>query len=115
MIGRWSNWKSFPDPAHGGHIEAPIGPGVYEVHHADTGEQVAFGYTKNVAEALSNVLEPPARGWSLFRKPARPRYQSSELEYRTCAAGTVVEARSAAEQMLGRRQAAWRHFSAARS
>ena len=31
MSDRWSDWKSFPDAYHGEYIQAPIGPGVYEV------------------------------------------------------------------------------------
>ena len=110
MIGSWSNWKPFPNAHHGGHIEAPIGPGVYEVCHVATREQVAFGFTANVAQALSNVL-PDGRPWPFFRRAARPRYQSHELEYRTCAAGSLAEARVAAEQLAGHRQALWRRFA----
>ncbi len=114
MIGRWTAWKPFPDARNGGHIEAPIGPGVYEVCHTNTSEQVAFGYAANVAEALTNVLPSNSgRGWPFFRKASRARFPISELEYRTCVAGTLAEARSAAEQMLGRRQALWRRFSPA--
>ena len=114
MIGRWSNWKPFPNPDHGQLIEAPIGPGVYEICHAATSEQVAFGYSANVAQALSNVV-PPGNGrtWPFFRRAARTRYHSSELEYRTCAATSYAEARIAAEQLLGHRQALWRRFSSA--
>jgi len=111
MLGRWTNWKPFPDAYHGGHIEAPIGPGVYEVCHASSGEQVAFGYAANVAQALTNVLPQPGRTWPFFRRAARPRYLSSELEYRTCAAGTLAEARIAASQLHSQRQAAFRRFS----
>jgi hypothetical protein len=112
MIGRWSNWKRFPDATNGEHVEAPIGPGVYEVCHAATGEQVAFGHAANVAEALSNLPGPANwRGWPFFRRAARSRYPVAELEYRTCAAGSAHEARLAAEQLLGRRQAVIRRFS----
>jgi hypothetical protein len=112
MIGRWSNWKRFPDAFHGEHIEAPIGPGVYEVCHVATGEQVAFGHAANVAQALSNLLPPPSkRGWPFFRRAARARYQSSELEYRTYAVGSAVDARVAAEQLAGRRQVFMRRMS----
>ena len=112
MICRSSNWKPFPDAFHGEHIEAPIGAGVYEVGHATTQEQVAFGYAANVAEALSKVLPPPnGRTWPFFRRATRPRYQSSELEYRTCSAGTLVEARTAHDQLIGQRQALFRRFS----
>jgi hypothetical protein len=109
MIGRWSSWKSFPDAHSGGHIEAPIGAGVYEVCVAETGEQVAFGHSKNVAEALSKVLPSPGeRSWPFFRRAARHRHKSSELEYRTCPAGNYSEARIAAGQLLAQRQAIWR-------
>jgi hypothetical protein len=112
MITHWTNWKPFPSAHHGEHIEAPIGPGVYEVCHINSGEQVAFGYSANVAQALSNVLRPSGgRGWPFFRKAARPRYPSNELEYRTCAATSLSEARIAAGQMIGHRQAIWRRFS----
>jgi hypothetical protein len=110
MIGRWSNWKRFPNACHGEHIEAPIGPGVYEVCHIATGEQVAFGYAANVAQALSNVVPPPSRrGWPFFQR-ARRRYQSNELEYRTCSATSAVEARLTAEQLMGRRQTLIRRY-----
>lgn len=112
MIGRWSNWKRFPEAGNGEHIEAPIGPGVYEVCHVGSGEQVAFGYAANVAEALSNLLPPPStRGWPFFRRAVRPRYQSSELEYRTCAASSATEARNTASQLMGQRQAVIRRYA----
>ncbi len=112
MIGRWSTWKRFPDAFHGEHIEAPIGPGVYEVCHNASGEQVAFGYAANVAQALSNLLPPPSkRGWPFFRRAARRQYPINELEYRTCAAGSANEARLAAEQLMGQRQALIRRFA----
>jgi hypothetical protein len=42
---------------------------VYEVSHNTSGEQVAFGYAANVAQALSNILQPPSkRGWPFFRR-----------------------------------------------
>jgi len=115
MIGRWTAWKQFPNAFQGESLEAPIGPGVYEICHTETGELVSFGSAANVAEALSKVLpSADTRKWPFFRRNSAPRYASSELEYRTCPAGTVVEARVAAEQMLGHRNAMWRRFAAGR-
>ena len=111
MIGSWSNWKPFPNAHQGGHIEAPIGPGVYEVCHIATQEQVAFGFAANVAQALSNALPANGRSWPFFRRAARPRYPSHELEYRTCAAGSLEEARVVATQLAGHRLALWRRFA----
>jgi hypothetical protein len=109
MVQAWSNWKRFPDVASGESVEAPIGPGVYEVRHALTGQVIAFGPTGNVAQALSELkLETGAGTFAkLFRKqPLVPRV--SELEYRTCAAASRSEAKTAAQRLVGLRQTAWR-------
>jgi hypothetical protein len=112
MIGRWSQWKPFPNACHGEHIEAPIGPGVYEVCHAPTQEVVAFGCTANVAQALSKVLPSGGgRRWPFFRRATAPHYETRELEYRTCATGSLEEARFAAAQLMGHRQAMWRRLA----
>ncbi len=110
MVQTWSGWKRFPDAESGDHVEAPIGPGVYEVRHTLTGRVVAFGPAGNVAQALSElklnggVTGPFAR---LFRRqPLVSRV--SDLEYRTCAAASRAEAKTAAHRLLGLRQTAWR-------
>ena len=55
MVQTWSNWKRYPDAHDGGHVEAPIGPGVYEVRHTLTGRVVAFGHAGNVANAITDL------------------------------------------------------------
>lgn len=109
MVQTWSSWKRFPDATTGGTVEAPIGPGVYEVRHTMTGRVIAFGDSGNVAQALSALkvnggLSPFAR---LFRKPPLVS-RVADLEYRTCAAGSRAEAKTAANRLLGLRQTAWR-------
>jgi hypothetical protein len=109
MVQTWSSWKRFPDAQSGDHVEAPIGPGVYEVRHTMTGRVVAFGHSSNVANSLADLklnggLSPFAR---LFRKqPLVSRV--SDLEYRTCAAASRAEAKTAASRLMGLRQTAWR-------
>jgi len=105
----WSTWKRFPDTQSGGAVEAPMGPGVYEVRHTLTGRVVAFGHAKNVASALTELKLNGGVGAfaRLFRKqPLMARV--SDLEYRTCAASTRAEARTTAQRLLGLRQTAWR-------
>jgi hypothetical protein len=105
----WTSWKRFPDAQSGGTIEAPIGPGVYEVRHTLTGRVVAFGHASNVANALSELKVNGGIGTfaRLFRRqPAALRV--SDLEYRTCAAATRAEAKTTAQRLLGLRQTAWR-------
>jgi len=109
MVQTWSSWKRFPDAQSGGHVEAPIGPGVYEVRHTMTGRVVAFGHAGNVANALADLkLDGGASTFSrLFRKqPLVSRV--SDLEYRTCAAASRTEAKTAAQRLIGLRQTAWR-------
>src|SRR5256885_191014 len=43
MVSCWAAWKPFPISENGGHVDAPIGPGVYEVRHMGTGALGAFG------------------------------------------------------------------------
>jgi hypothetical protein len=103
MTRHWSSWKPFPDAGRGEHIEAPIGPGVYEVQRAASGELVAFGHAASVAQALA-ALAPRkrARRWmSLFgRSPAR----AEPLEYRVVSMDTTAAAKSFAEGLRSRRQ-----------
>jgi hypothetical protein len=109
MVQTWSGWKRFPDAQSGDHVEAPIGPGVYEVRHTLTGRVVAFGHASNVAHALSELKLNGGVGTfaRLFRKqPLVSRV--SDLEYRTCAAATRAEAKTTASRLLGLRQTAWR-------
>jgi hypothetical protein len=108
MVQTWSNWKRFPDAQSGEHVEAPIGPGIYEVRHTMTGRAVAFGHSANVANALGDLKLKDVSTFSrLFRKQALvPRV--ADLEYRTCAATTRAEAKTAAQRLIGLRQTAWR-------
>jgi len=103
----WTNWKHFPDAQRGGLVEAPIGPGVYEVRHVDTGEVVAFGHAANVANAISDLKVAANTGVfaRLFHRSAS--LPVNELEYRTCAAGSRSEAKTAASRLSGLRQQYW--------
>ena len=109
MVQTWSGWKRFPDAQSGDHVEAPIGPGVYEVRHTLTGRVIAFGHAGSVAHALGQLKVNGGVGTfaRLFgRQP--PAARVSDLEYRTCAAGSRAEARTTAQRLLGLRQTAWR-------
>lgn len=109
MVTPWANWKPFPDPRCGEHLDAPIGPGVFEVRHTETGEQIAFAHSGNVAHSLARLLPQPASGLrSIFRRRNGLNHRSHELEYRTCSAGTVHEAKIVADRLIGRRSLAMR-------
>ena len=104
MIDNWTNWKQLPSAERSEHIEAPIGPGIYEVRDVATGDLMAFDAAANVARALSALRKPPARSWTkLFGGNGRDR--TPHVEYRTCEASSISEARMMAQALLGRRQA----------
>jgi hypothetical protein len=111
MVGHWSNWKPFPDALHGGHLDAPIGPGIYEVCDANTREPLLFGYSPNVAKALIKAAPSHARRWRIMPRIGRRRPAGAELEYRTCTAGSVSEAKAAHNQRLERRYYVWRRHA----
>jgi hypothetical protein len=109
MIQTWSGWKRFPDAESGGQLEAPTGPGVYEVRHTLTGRALAFGHAADVAQALTELQHNGGTGAfaRLFRRqPLTARMP--DLEYRTCATASRAEAKTAAHRLMGLRQTAWR-------
>jgi hypothetical protein len=113
MVKSWSSWKPFPDARSGEHIEAPIGPGVYEVRHTMTGQLIAFGHSANVANAICDLHPANAGGsWMriFHRTAATPRV--SDMEYRTCAAASRAEAKTTAHRLMGLRQNFWRNRTA---
>ena len=74
-----------------------------------TGRVVAFGHSGNVANALADLkLNGSTNSFTrLFRRqPVVSRV--SDLEYRTCAATSRAEAKTAAQRLMGLRQTAWR-------
>lgn len=108
MTGSWTIFKPFPDAQRGENIEAPIGPGVYEVRRISTGDVVAFDHTPNVASALSALNRPTPRTWLFGRHRSDPR----DLEYRTCAAATASDAKVIAASLRGQREVFWRRARA---
>lgn len=103
----WTSWKRFPDSHNSELVEAPIGPGVYEVRHAETGEVVAFGHAASVANAIGALkINGNAGMWAkLFHRSAS--IPVNELEYRTCATATKSEAKTAVKRLEGLRQQYW--------
>lgn len=88
---RWSKWRPFPDPRRGGVLVAPIGPGVYELRNAVTGELVLFGRSKHCAHRMSSLLPD---GPGTRNNTAKRRYVERHLasiEYRTLACASVAE------------------------
>jgi hypothetical protein len=111
MADRWTPWKSFPDDYYGEYIQAPMGPGLYEVCRASTREPVAFGCTRNVADSLCDILKPRGlRKWLSFRR--RRALETGELEYRTWPTSTLADAQVAIGIIRERHNAVMRKYAA---
>ncbi len=102
MITTWGEWKRYPKALRGEKLEAPIGPGLYEIRYASSGALFAFGAVDNLAQALSSLPAGPKSltSWFIRRDPAT----LPDLEYRTWATPSRADAKAAAERMIGRRE-----------
>jgi hypothetical protein len=113
MIGTWTTWKRFPNAQRGEAVEAPVGPGIYEVRYISNGDLAAFDTSANLAYALASLLrKPPSRAWKKLFGIEKVSWQGNDLEYRTCAAGSIGEAKLMAQCLLGRREAFLRRSAA---
>jgi hypothetical protein len=102
MISTWSDWKHYPRAGRGENIEAPIGPGIYEVRYTSSGGLFSFGAVDNLANALALLPLTPKSLTSWFG--LREAAALPDLEYRICATSTKADAKVAAERMIGRRE-----------
>jgi len=113
MADRWTGWKSFPDQFYGESIQAPAAPGLYEVCRSANREQIAFGCTPNLADALRDILKPGKGRRRFFFFGARKRHWTGEFEYRIWPTLTAADAKVALKSIREQRDAVWRRHAAA--
>lgn len=106
MVDQWTSWKKFPEPKLGEHLDAPLGPGVYELRNAMSGEMLAFGHSPNVASTLTKQLTPSF--WQRMRGTA-PDLRN--IEYRTMAASSPQSARDHVASIERRREVYWERIA----
>jgi hypothetical protein len=109
MLLAWGLWRSFPTASPtSAPLDAPEGPGLYEIRRVADGTLVAFGHAESVAAALRNFLPGAANRLRRLFSPDRKLWSSGGLEYRTVAAASSEQARSIAERLEDRRVAFYR-------
>ena len=108
MIASWSEWKRYPRALRNEKLEAPIGPGIFEVRHVSSGALFTFEASDNLAHALSSLTSRSKSFTSWFGKRDA---MLPDLEYRTFATATREDAKVAAERMIGRREAFMSHVA----
>jgi hypothetical protein len=102
-LSGWSKWRKFPDPRDKGVLIAPFGPGCYELRNGD--QLVLYGMGGNVAYRMSSLL-PEGLGCGTRNNNQKREYVLShleEIEYRTLASATKVEAKVCEQEMWHRR------------
>ena len=83
-MAEWTKWRCFPDPRNGELLTAPLGPGVYELRHAPSGEFLLVGIGGHCANRMSSLLPKPL-GCGTRNNSAKREYVLShiaEVEYR---------------------------------
>jgi hypothetical protein len=96
-----SPWLPFPDPRRGDFLQAPYGPGLYELRNRATGELVLFGIGANCAERMSSILPEPY-GCGRRRNCTKREYvlaNLKDIEYRCRAFSTRDEAKAAEDEL----------------
>jgi hypothetical protein len=97
----WSDWALFPDPRQRKYLNAPFGPGVYELRRADTKELVLRGMGRNCAYRMVSLLPEPL-GQGTRRNSKKRAYVLEHLghiEYRTYPCATESEAKAIEDQL----------------
>jgi hypothetical protein len=105
MTVAWTPWRTFADPHSGLPLDVPAGPGVFEVRHVATGEQVAFAVSANVAGCLATLIQPQASGLRSIFARRRIVHRPVDLEYRVCVTASIKEARAEEDRLNGLRRA----------
>lgn len=91
-MSQWSEWHRFPNPLNEGLLTAPLGPGVYELRNAATGELVLFGRSKHCAHRMSSLLPDGVGTRHNTAKREYVREHLASIEYRTMACRTESDA-----------------------
>lgn len=92
--GKWTQWRGFPDPRRRGYLEAPLGPGVYELRDTTDGRLVYCGCGGNVTYRMTSLLPRPLGAGTRNNRRLREYVLSHlvSLEYRTAACSSREEA-----------------------
>lgn len=109
MLLAWGLWRSFPTSSPTSpSLDAPAGPGLYEIRRVSDGTLVAYGHAESVRETMKQFLPGAATRLRRLFSPYRKVWNSGALEYRTVAVSTADEARSIADRLEDRRMAFYR-------
>jgi len=92
---KFTKYRPFPNPLKGDYLNAPFGPGLYDLRRISTKKPVLFGIGANCAKRMTSIL-PSEKGGSGSRNNDRKRNyvarHRNDIEYRTMAFKTKQDA-----------------------
>jgi|TARA_Y100000294_G_scaffold112625_1_gene104399 hypothetical protein len=98
----WTNWAPFPSPKNIRGIDAPNGPGVYELKNKETEEYVLVGISIGVRKRMKSLMPAPygvgRRNNFMKRQYVLGNYEN--IVYRTIATNDRVEAENIEKCLL---------------
>lgn len=101
-MSNWSEWQPFPAAETNQFLDAPAGPGLYELRNKRTNEYVLVGKSIEVAHRMRSLLPPPY-GRGTRNNESKRQYvldNIGDIEYRTLACTTEDEAKAIEKQLL---------------
>lgn len=92
---KWSRWRPFPDPRKQQFLNAPLGPGVYQVRHRGQTHMVLYGSGGHCACRMSSLLPKPLGDGTRnnLQKRDYVLLNIDDLEYRCLACNMRSDAR----------------------
>ena len=98
---KWSQWKPMPNPVECRSIEAPVGPGLYQIKTQNTNQFILFGIGIDCQKRMKSLYPKPygvgTRNNSDKRDFILKHWKS--LEYRTFETVTREEAKQIEDQL----------------
>jgi hypothetical protein len=97
----FNEYRPFPDPRKSEYLHAPYGPGVYDLRHIKSKQNVLFGISGRCAHRMSSLLPKPL-GTGTRNNDKKRDYlleNIGDIEYRTCACKTRDEAAKIEQQI----------------
>jgi excinuclease UvrABC nuclease subunit len=98
----WTEWKPFPEPNQIRMIQAPQGPGVYELKNQETHEYVLVGISVNIKRRMKSLMPPPygvgRRNNFMKREYVLDNYH--DIVYRTLSTPSRQEAKDFEKTLL---------------
>jgi len=90
----FNEYRPYPDPRKSEYLHAPLGPGVYDLRHIKSKENILFGIGGRCAHRMSSLLPKPL-GTGTRNNEKKRNYlldNIEDIEYRTYACQTREEA-----------------------